>query len=313
MAGTRLEMEAFKGYWRKKPNVDQLIFRVIPDPTTRLAAMQNGEIDITWGIQGDLVEQARRNPKLRIKNAELTVTNFIVFASMYDPASPWSNEKARRAANLAIDREGIRTAAYAGMGFISSSIIPHLMDFYWPAPPIPYDPKGAKALLAEAGFANGFDGGEFFVSSDHAFSEFVQANLAAVGIKVRMRPAERAAHLQAMAQKKVTGLAESGSGAPGNASTRLQQFVASGGSLSFIKDAGLDARIADQARETNEATRKEKLFAIQKELHDKSMFLPVIEFPFPVIIGPRIDNDGVNGLPGNPYTAPYEDMSLKKA
>lgn len=311
--GTRLEMEAFAGYWRKKPNVDQLVFKVIPDPTTRLAAIENGEIDITWAIQGDLIEQAKQNPKLRIQNAVIPVTNFIIFASMNDPSSPWSNEKVRRAANMAIDREGIRTAAYAGMGYVSSSIIPHIMDYYWPAPPIAYDPKGAKALLAEAGFPNGFDGGDFFVASDEALSQFVQSNLIAVGIKVRMRPAERAAQLQALVQKKVSGLALAGSGSPGNASTRLQQFVASTGSMSYVKDADLDARIAAQAKEMDEAKRKEMLFAIQKKLYDKSMFMPVIEFPFPIVIGPRIDYAGVNGIPGNPYTAPYEDLSLKKA
>lgn len=310
--GTRLDMEAFKGYWRKKPNVEQLIMKVIPDPTTRLAAIQNGEIDITWAIQGDLIEQAKQNSKLRIENAELPVTNFVIFASMNDPASPWSNEKVRRAANMAIDREGIRKAAYAGMGHLSSSIIPHIMDYYWPAPPIAYDPKAAKALLAEAGFPNGFDGGDFYTSTDEVYPPFVQSNLNAIGIKVRMRPAERAAMLQTLAQKKVTGLAQTGSGSPGNASTRLQQFVASAGSLSFIKDAELDAAIAAQAKETNESKRKEMLFAIQKKLYDKSMFMPVIEFPFPVVIGPRIDYAGVNGIPGNPYTAPYEDLSLKK-
>lgn len=310
--GTRLEMEAYKGYWRKKPIVDKLIMKVIPDATTRLAAIQNGEIDITWGIQGDLIHEARKNSKLRIENAQLAVTNFIVFTSMYDKASPWSNEKVRQAANLAVDREGIKKAAYADMGYVSSSIIPHIMDFYWAPPQIPYDPKKAKALLAEAGFPNGFDGGEFLVSPDEALTPFVQSNLAAVGIKVRLKPAERAAQLQMLAQKKVSGLALTGSGAPGNASTRLQQFVASAGSLSYIKDPELDAAIAAQAKETNEAKRKEMLFAIQKKLYDHSMFMPVIEFPFPVIIGPRIDYAGVNGVPGNPYTAPYEDMSLKK-
>lgn len=309
--GTELVMEAFDGYWRKKPTVDRLVFRVIPDAVTRLAAVRNGEVDIAYAIQGDLVKEAKNDSNLRVENAMIPVTNFIVFASLNDPNSPWSNEKVRRAANIAIDRAGINDAAYAGLGTVSKSIIPHTMDYYWAAPEIPYDPEGAKALLAEAGFPNGFDGGDFYASADELLVEFVQSNLAAVGITTRLRPAERAAHLAAVMEKKLTGLVSTGSGAPGNAANRLEQFVASTGPLSYLKDADLDTRIAAQAGERDEAVRKEKLDSIQKDIFDKSMFMPIVEFPFPIVIGPRIDYAGVNGIPANPYTGPYEDLSLK--
>lgn len=41
--------------------------------------------------------------------------------------------------------------------------------------------------------------------------------------------------------------------------------------------------------------------------------MPIMEYPYPVVIGPRVDFDGVNGIPGNPYTGPYEKLSLKKS
>ena len=59
------------------------------------------------------------------------------------------------------------------------------------------------------------------------------------------------------------------------------------------------------------AERKAKLDSIQKQIFDKSLFMPVVEYPFPVVIGPRVGYDGVNGIPGNPYTGPYEDLTLK--
>lgn len=309
--GTELVLEAYEGFWRKKPDVKRHVMRVIPDAVTRLAVILNGEVDIAYAIQGDLIKEAKQAPQLRIENAHIPVSNYVVFASMYDKASPWHDERVRRAANMAMDRKGINDAAYAGLGTVSTSIIPHVMEFYWPTPEIKFDVKAAKALLAEAGFPNGFDGGELHASSDDLLAEPIQANLAAVGIKVQLRPSERAALLKNVMSKNLKGLILTGSGSPGNASSRLQQFVASTGSLSYVHDAELDKMIKEQALDTDEARRKNQLDAIQKRIFDHSMFLPILEFPFPVVIGPRIGYSGVNGIPGNPYTAPYEDMTLK--
>ncbi|MEO8857369.1 MAG: ABC transporter substrate-binding protein, partial [Burkholderiaceae bacterium] len=224
-AGTKIVFEASAHYWRKKPDVPTLVFRVIPDPSTRLAAIRNGEVDFAYGIQGDLVKEVRTLPNLKIKSSAIPVTNFVSFASAYDKSSPWSDERVRRAANMAIDRAGMNDAAYAGLGKVSYSIIPHIMDFYWQPPVIPYDPKAAMALLAQAGHAGGFNGGNLNASSDDALAELIQANLAAVGIKMTLRTSERAAYLQLTMDKKLTGLVLTGSGAPGNAASRLQQFV----------------------------------------------------------------------------------------
>lgn len=310
-AGTRIVFEASEHFWGKKPEVPQLIFRVIPDPSTRLAAIRNGEVDFAYGIQGDLVKEVRSLPNLKIKSSAIPVTNFVSFASAYDKSSPWSDERVRRAANMAIDRAGMNDAAYAGLGKVSYSIIPHVMDFYWQPPEIAYDPKAAMALLAQAGRAGGFDGGNLNASSDDALAELIQANLAAVGIKVTLRTSERAAYLQQTMDKKLTGLVLTGSGAPGNAASRLQQFVASDGTLSYAREAAIDAEIIEQAGILDPKKRQAKLDTIQKQIFDKSLFMPVVEYPFPVVVGPRVGYDGVNGIPGNPYTGPYEELTLK--
>ncbi|MFO1292507.1 MAG: ABC transporter substrate-binding protein [Rubrivivax sp.] len=311
--GTEFVYEASEHYWRKTPNVKTLVFKVIPDATTRMAAMKRGEIDIAYGIQGELVAEARRTPGLTVKTARIPVTNFIVFASMYDKSSPWSDPRVRLAANLAVDRKAINEAVYIGLGKESSSIIPHAMDGYW-APPgggYAYDPERAKKLLAEAGQARGFDGGMLWCDATEAMAEPVQAALAEVGIKVQLRVVERAALLKQIADKKLTGLVFTGSGAPGNAAARLAQFVRRDGTLSYIQDDELDKAIDAQSAELDPARRKATLDQIQKTLYERAMFLPVMEYPFPVVVGPRVGVDGVNGIPGNPYTGPYEDITIK--
>ena len=65
--GVGLVLAAFDGYWRHVPSVKNLVFRVIPDETTRLAALKRGEIDIAYSIRGELAEEVRRTPGLDLK------------------------------------------------------------------------------------------------------------------------------------------------------------------------------------------------------------------------------------------------------
>ena len=62
--GVELVLEAFDQYWRKTPSVKRLVFRVIPDESTRLAALKRGEVDIVYSIRGELAEELQRTPGL---------------------------------------------------------------------------------------------------------------------------------------------------------------------------------------------------------------------------------------------------------
>ena len=65
--GVEMVFEAFDQYWRKTPSVKRLVFKVIPDETTRLAALQRGEIDIVYSIRGELAEELKRTQGLTLK------------------------------------------------------------------------------------------------------------------------------------------------------------------------------------------------------------------------------------------------------
>src|SRR5262245_2313815 len=65
--GIELVMEAFDGYWRKTPSVKRLVFKVITDETTRLAALKRGEVDVVYSIRGELAEELQRTPGLSLK------------------------------------------------------------------------------------------------------------------------------------------------------------------------------------------------------------------------------------------------------
>ncbi len=196
--GVELVLEANESYWRKTPSVKRLIFRSVPDDTTRLAMLKRGEADIAYSLRGPLGEEVRRTPGLTLKAAIPTFTEWLVFVEQWDPKSPWADRRVRLAANLAIDRKVLNDSEYLGFARVSSSIIPHEFQFYWPAPAYPHDGKRAKALLAEAGYPNGFDAGDLSTDAVYAATgEAVINDFRAVGIRARLRPLERAAFYKA--------------------------------------------------------------------------------------------------------------------
>jgi peptide/nickel transport system substrate-binding protein len=312
--GVELVMEAFDGYWRKSPNVKTLVFKVIPDDGTRLAALKRGEIDIAYGLVGALAEEVQRTPGMQLKASAIPVTQWLQFADQSDPKSPWADSRVRLAASLAIDRKAINDASYLGRGKLSANIIPRAHEFYWDPPAYPHDPARAKKLLAEAGYPNGFDAGELSAEAFAAsgIGEPVVNDLAAVGIRVKLRPMERAAFLKSHAEKKLKNIVLTGSGAPGNAATRIEQYVVSTGQYAYMAIPEIDKLFASQTAETNRDVRSKTLEAIQRLLYDRTIFAPIIEYAYLVSIGPKVEFDAINAIPANPYTAPYEDLRIKK-
>ena len=86
--GVELVLEAFEQYWRRTPSVKRLVFKSIPDGSTRLAALKRGEVDGIYWVSGELAEELQRTPGLTLKAAN-TAPFWIYFPEQWDPASPW--------------------------------------------------------------------------------------------------------------------------------------------------------------------------------------------------------------------------------
>ena len=310
--GIELVMEAFDGYWRKTPSVKRLVFKVISDEATRLAALKRGEVDIVYSIRGELAEELQRSPGLTLKPTVIQASQWVSMLDQWDPKSPWYDRRVRLAANLAIDRKAINQAITLGHSRLTYSIIPSTFDFYWQPPAYAFDPAQAKKLLAEAGFPNGFDAGDYYLDIAYAPVQEAVANyLQQVGIRTRLRPIERAAHWSNYADKKYKNLAYTASGAFGNAATRLESFVIGGGQFVYGVYPDLDALFKDQAAEPDRKKREALLNKIQQLMHDKAMHIPIWELAFINGVGARVAESGLGLIPGHAYSAPYEDVRLK--
>ena len=310
--GVELVLEAFEQYWRKPPTVKRLVLRVIPDESTRLAALKRGEVDIAYSIRGELAEELQKTPGLALKPAVIQAPFWVYFPEQWDTKSPWHDRRVREALSLAIDRPTINQALTLGHSRLSGSIIPTSFEYFWQPPAPVHDRARATKLLAEAGYPNGFDAGEYFCDVSYAnLGEAVANSLQTVGIRVKLRPLERAAFFSGYAEKKFKNLIQGSSGAFGNAATRLDAFVASTGVYSYGGYPDIDGLIQEQVGDTDPKRRDATLRRIQQMIHERVMYAPIWELAFLNGVGPRVRESGLGLINGHAYSAPYEDVALK--
>jgi peptide/nickel transport system substrate-binding protein len=309
--GLELTMEAFEPYWRKVPSVKRLVFRVIPDESTRLAALKRGEVDIIYSIRGELAEELERTKGLTLKPAVIQGAFWLYFPDQWDPKSPWHDPRVRLAASLAIDRKTINQALTLAHSKLTGSIIPDSFEYYWQPPAPLYDPAKAKQLLADAGHPKGFDAGDYYCDISYAnLGEAVLNSLQAVGIRVKLRPLERAAFFKGYSEKSYKNLIQGASGAFGNTATRLEAFVAKGGAYVYGTYPDIDALFQEQGAELDRTRREATLHKIQQLIHERTIYAPIWQLAFINGAGPRVGESGLGLIPGHAYSAPYEDVTL---
>ncbi len=311
--GVSLVLEAFDDYWRKKPTVKRLVLKVIPEEATRLAALTRGEVDIAYSIRGEMAEELRNTPGLTLKSVVLQAPFWIYFADQWDPKSPWHDQRVREATRYAIDYKAISDALTLGFSPITNSMIPDGFEFYWKPPPATYNPEKTKKLLADAGHGKGFDAGDYYCDSSYAnVAEAVINYLQEAGIRVKLRPLERAAFYSGYSQKKLKNLIQGASGAFGNAATRLAAFVVKGGAYCYGNYPDIDELFVKQESELDAPKRTEILHRIQQLVNEKSIYAPIWQLAFLNGVGKRVGESGFGLVKGNAYSAPYEDVTIKK-
>ena len=311
--GIELVLEAFDGYWRKTPSVKRLVLRSIPDESTRAAALKRGEVDAVYFLNGPIAEDVRRTPGLTLTAMRTNGVLWLMFPEQWTAGSPWADRRVRLAASLAIDRQAINEAESLGFSGITGNFIPRHQEFTLPIDAHPYDPKRAKTLLAEAGYPNGLELGEFTAFPPYnSMGEAIVNYFNAVGIRTRLRTMERAAFLSAWRDKKLRGVFVGATGSAGNASTRIEAFATTRGLYSYGSIPEVETLFAKQIQEMDRRKREDMLHQVQRVIADRVMFAGIWENGFIRAFGPRMEEAGLNLIQSFPYAGPLEDLKLKK-
>jgi peptide/nickel transport system substrate-binding protein len=311
-AGLELVLEAFEAYWRKVPHIKRIMMRVVPDESTRLAQLKNGEVDIAYLMVGAIGEEVKRDPRLRLIPSGGQSVQWVCLHDQADPKSPWHDVRVRLAANYAIDKKTISDVESYGAAPVMGSIIPKEFEFALAVEPYAYDPQRAKQLLTEAGYSNGFDAGEITTTVQYSSPTEAAINyLAAVGIRGRIRTMERAAWLTAWKERKIRGMGFCGAGGFGNAVTRIENYFISSGTYAYVNHPDIDELFRKQDVETDVAKREAMLLDIQRLAYDRALFVPLYAWVWHTGVGPRVEEASLGKIPLFYYTGPFEDMRLK--
>ncbi|MBS7701256.1 ABC transporter substrate-binding protein [Chelatococcus sp. YT9] len=189
-AGDRIVLKAKDDYWGKKPPFEDVTFRIIPEPASRISALLAGEVDVITIIPTEEVDRINKSGRATAGSFPSNRSIIIKFDSLKAPFK--DNNKLRQAINYAVDKDAIREAVWGGQGATSNCQILNSLYFGYneDLKPYPYDPAKAKKLLSEAGYPNGLTinfevpRGRFLGAED--ISQAVAAQLGEIGIKVNI-------------------------------------------------------------------------------------------------------------------------------
>jgi len=208
--GDRIVYEAVENHWRATPHFKRLVFLKVPEPSTRMAMLRAGSVDVIE-IGGEYADELK---KVGVRTLVMPNVSWLYIIlggqwptkATYDPKVPWAQadaeraRKVRLAMNLAVDKNAIMQRVLGGLGTVMGSWLSYPSD-PWASDtlkkPYPYDPAKAKALLADAGYPNGFEvtmnltawpGRGFLPDVGEAVATYWEK----VGVKAKRRPVDRA-------------------------------------------------------------------------------------------------------------------------
>lgn len=205
-------MEAFPGHWRGAPRIKTVVFKPIPDDAVRVAALQNGEIDVAVNIPPHLATIIEKHPKIFLSTApSIRTIQLMIYTHQMDkdhkPTGPYngptSDKRVRQALAYAIDADEIIKSVLDGKAVRVATMLPSMHFGYDPSlKPIKQDLAKTKKLLAEAGFPNGLDivlnGPQGRYVRDKEVAEAVTGQLGKAGIRTTLRTFEFVNYLNSM-------------------------------------------------------------------------------------------------------------------
>ncbi len=186
----RLVLTRNDDYWKGAAELPGVVIRIVPDTETQTMMFENGELDIIdLDFVTDAIDRFTATYPDQIVDAPRVG---ITYLTMNHNIEPFQDLKVRKAVQMAVDKQAILDALYGGRGQVEYGIFPHgLIAFNPNQTPINYDPEGAKALLAEAGYADGFT---MELAADSSQSdtvtmalEIIKEQLSAVGINAEIK------------------------------------------------------------------------------------------------------------------------------
>lgn len=186
-----IRYKAHDAYWGGRPKIDNLVYAITTDASVRYAKLKAGECHVMAFPKPADIALMQKDPNIKLLSQQGLNVGYIAFNV---EKKPFDNKLVRQALNMAVNKKSILDAVYQGNGQAAKNPIPPTMWSYNDKiKDYNYDPAAAKALLAKAGFPNGFEMEMWYLPVTRPYNpdgkrmaELIQADFDKIGVKVKL-------------------------------------------------------------------------------------------------------------------------------
>lgn len=309
-----MTLTRFDEFWDQEriANFETLVLKILPDESSRLSGIQNGQIDVAQGLSPNSADQLRGNSDIRlVESSQASVANVFFMDNFFEEDSPLKDPNVRKALMLAIDRQSIADSLYRGFGTVTTNAtLPVTLGNDESIEPYPYDPDEAKRLLQEAGvpdlsFTLSLYNATTAIADVVKFAEAVAGYWKDIGVDVKVDPMDPATYLDAVVGHQLRGAVILGT--PGlliSDPEKLSIFYSSSGGYSTVNgDKELDDLFSELSATVDRDQQAEIGGELSRVLYEKLLGLPVVSLDAVYAIGPKVASFEM--MDGNPYPGPF--------
>ncbi len=274
-----ITLKANPAYWAGKPHLSQIIFQVVPDPSTALLKLRNGEVEVLTDVSPEQVSVVKQDPNLQL----LTQPGLVVLGvALPVDHKPFDDKRVRQALNYAVDKQNLNKYLFSNLADPMKAPVPVVeWGTSTSLPPFNQDIAKAKQLLAQAGYGSGLNLTMWVYNTTRGYNPAggsklgtaLQADFQKVGINVTLKQLEWTAYLSKVRNRALSDMALTGwSGDNGDPDNFLSSLYGTSGipagNQSHYSNPTVDQLLA-QARGVHDQSKRTQLYEeVQKAVWD---------------------------------------------
>ncbi len=291
--GIRYELERFEDHYAGSPksgaSIGRIVVRTIPEMNTQYAELMSGGLDWIWRIPPD--QAARLEGRVQVLSAPIMRIGYVGFApEALEGDSPIADKRVRQALIHATNRGAIVEAFAGGASeVLNTPCNPAQFGCAQDVARYDYDPEKAKSLLAEAGYAEGFDLEMVFAAMPRPTAEAVAADLAKVGVTLELNEQQYAAGIGKWRAKELPAFFSNwGSYGIGDSAFILSNFFG-GGADDLVQDAEVAGWLSEADTASDRMVREENYTRAVQKIAEEAYWMPMYNFNVNYGLSPDLD------------------------
>ncbi|WP_078381986.1 glutathione ABC transporter substrate-binding protein [Sutcliffiella halmapala] len=278
--GQEIVLNKNEQYWGTKANVDKVIFKIVPEETTRVSMLQTGEAHIAEPLSVAMINTVEASSNVGVYRSEGFGTEYIGFNVQQEP---FDDVRVRKAIAYAIEMDSIIQGVYNNVGRKANSLLgSKVFGYHEGLTPYEYNLNEAKKLLAEAGFPNGFEVTLKTMDNKERINlaEVVQSQLKGIGIKINIEVLEYGTFVDQVNKGDSEMFLLSWRNATGDADYNQYNLIHSNshgpsGNTFFYSNEKVDKLIEDARREMDQDKRIDLYAQAQEIQMEDALYIPV--------------------------------------